>query len=140
MANQRNTEAPITEYMLIAGRRVDGAGRIEVRNPARSDQAAAKAARPAWAALTFEQRATLLAAALAELENDQLVPDDVRHAIEEALETIQRGLRRGDSSIAPRLRTPTGTAASSAPIDHRRARGRSTRRAGAPGTDGRTRT
>jgi acyl-CoA reductase-like NAD-dependent aldehyde dehydrogenase len=69
MPEQRNTEAPITEYMLIGGKRVDGPNRIEVRNPARPDElvgtivrgtpdhvdqavAAAKSAQLAWAALT----------------------------------------------------------------------------------------
>jgi alpha-ketoglutaric semialdehyde dehydrogenase len=64
MATRQNVEAPIHEPMLIAGRRVDGPLRIEVRNPARPDDlvgtivrgslahvdqavAAAKAAQPA---------------------------------------------------------------------------------------------
>ncbi len=87
MTSQRNVEAPITEYMLIAGKRVDGPARIEVRNPARPDElvgtivrgtpehmdqavVAAKAAQPAWAAKTFAARAAILATALTRLEND----------------------------------------------------------------------
>ena len=38
MQTPRNTEAPITEYMLIDGKLVDGTERIEVRNPARPDE------------------------------------------------------------------------------------------------------
>ena len=38
MQTPRNTEAPITEYMLINGKLVDGTERIEVRNPARPDE------------------------------------------------------------------------------------------------------
>ena len=87
MAKQPNTEAPITEYLLIDGKPVDGPNRIEVRNPARPDElvgtivrgtpddvdhavAAAKSAQPAWAALTFSQRADVLRKALARLEAD----------------------------------------------------------------------
>jgi acyl-CoA reductase-like NAD-dependent aldehyde dehydrogenase len=87
MATRQNVEAPIHEPMLIAGKRVDGPVRIEVRNPASPDDlvgtivrgspehvdqavAAAKAAQPAWAARTFVERADLLAAALARLEVD----------------------------------------------------------------------
>jgi acyl-CoA reductase-like NAD-dependent aldehyde dehydrogenase len=87
MAATNNVEAPIHEPMLIAGKRVDGPVRIEVRNPARPDDlvgtvvrgspehvdqavAAAKAAQPAWAARTFVERADLLAAALTRLETD----------------------------------------------------------------------
>src|SRR5882762_3110085 len=87
MAATNNVEAPIHEPMLIAGKRVDGPVRIEVRNPARPDDlvgtvvrgspehvdqavAAAKAAQPAWAARTFVERADLLTTALARLETD----------------------------------------------------------------------
>jgi acyl-CoA reductase-like NAD-dependent aldehyde dehydrogenase len=87
MSSQRNVEAPITEYMLIGGERVDGPVRIEVRNPARPDDlvgtivrgtpehvnqavAAAKAAQAAWAARTFAARAAILGSALSHLEND----------------------------------------------------------------------
>jgi acyl-CoA reductase-like NAD-dependent aldehyde dehydrogenase len=87
MPIQQNVEAPIHDPMLIAGNRVDGPVRIEVRNPARPDDlvgtivrgspdhvdqavAAAKAAQPAWAARTFVERAQLLAAALVRLETD----------------------------------------------------------------------
>jgi len=87
MSAKQNVEAPIHEPMLIAGKRVDGPVRIEVRNPARPDDlvgtvvrggpdhvdqavAAAKAAQPAWATRTFSERAELLAAALARLETD----------------------------------------------------------------------
>jgi len=38
MATQHNVEAPIHELMLIAGERIDGPIRIEVRNPARPDE------------------------------------------------------------------------------------------------------
>jgi acyl-CoA reductase-like NAD-dependent aldehyde dehydrogenase len=87
MQSSRNAELPITEYMLIDGKPVDGSERIEVRNPARPDElvgtivrgtpghvdqavAAAKSAQPAWAALTFTQRAGILRKALARLEAD----------------------------------------------------------------------
>src|SRR6516162_7396833 len=87
MSVQRNTEAPIHEPMLIAGKRVDSPARIDVRNPARPDElvgtivrgtpehvndavAAAKAAQPAWAAQTFTARAQILAAGVAKLESD----------------------------------------------------------------------
>src|SRR5580698_830513 len=87
MSSQRNVEAPITEYMLIGGERVDGPVRIEVRNPARPDDlvgtivrgtpdhvnaavAAAKFAQPSWAAQTFAARAATLANALGRLEHD----------------------------------------------------------------------
>jgi acyl-CoA reductase-like NAD-dependent aldehyde dehydrogenase len=87
MSINPNVEAPIHEPMLIAGKRVDGPVRIEVRNPARPDElvgtvvrgspehvdqavAAAKAAQPAWAARTFVERAELIAAALVRLETD----------------------------------------------------------------------
>jgi len=87
MSIPRNVEAPIHEPMLIAGQRVDGPVRIEVHNPARPDDlvgtvvrgtpedvdqavAAAKAAQPAWAALTFTRRAEILAVGIARLEND----------------------------------------------------------------------
>src|SRR5262245_35376160 len=82
-----NTEASITEYLLIAGQRVDWPSRIEVRNPARPDELvgtivrgtpehvdravdAAKGAQPAWAALTFTRRADVLRKALSRLESD----------------------------------------------------------------------
>ena len=85
--SSRNVEVPIHELMLIGGQKVDGPVRIEVRNPARPDDlvgtivrgtpghvdeavAAAKAAQPAWAALTFAQRAQRLEAGIATLEND----------------------------------------------------------------------
>jgi acyl-CoA reductase-like NAD-dependent aldehyde dehydrogenase len=87
MSVQRNTEAPIHEPMLIAGKRVDGPARIEVRNPARPDElvgtivrgapedvdhavAAAKSAQPAWAAQSFTARAAALASGLDRLEAD----------------------------------------------------------------------
>jgi acyl-CoA reductase-like NAD-dependent aldehyde dehydrogenase len=87
MSSQENAEAPIHEFMLIGGERVDGPVRIEVRNPARPDDlvgtivrgmpehvdqavAAAKVAQPAWAARSFVERAELLSAALARLETD----------------------------------------------------------------------
>jgi acyl-CoA reductase-like NAD-dependent aldehyde dehydrogenase len=87
MSSQQNVEAPLTEYMLIAGKRVDGPVRIEVRNPARPDDlvgtivrgspehvnqavAAAKAAQSAWAAKSFAARAAILTNALARLEVD----------------------------------------------------------------------
>jgi len=87
MPTPHNTEPLITEYMLIAGQRVDGPNRIEVRNPARPDElvgtvvrgtpehvdqavAAAKSAQPAWAALSFTKRAELLRQALARLDAD----------------------------------------------------------------------
>ncbi|MBX9843373.1 MAG: aldehyde dehydrogenase family protein [Xanthobacteraceae bacterium] len=87
MPTHSNSEAPITEFLLIGGKRVDGSSRIEVRNPARPDElvgtivrgtpehvdravAAAKAAPPAWAALSFTQRADVLRKALSRLEAD----------------------------------------------------------------------
>ncbi len=87
MLTQRNSEIPITEYMLIGGERVDGPSRLEIRNPAKPDElvgtivrggpehvdqavAAAKAAQPSWAALTFAQRADILRCALVRLESD----------------------------------------------------------------------
>ena len=87
MSSQRNVEAPITEFMLIDGQRVDGPVRIEVRNPARPDDlvgtivrgspqhvdeavAAAKAAQPAWASRSFADRAAILEKAISRLEND----------------------------------------------------------------------
>ena len=39
MQTPRNTEAPITEYMLINGKLVDGTERIEVRNPGQAGRA-----------------------------------------------------------------------------------------------------
>ena len=87
MSRYQNVEAPIHETMLIGGQPVDGAARIEVRNPARPDDlvgtivrgtpehvnaavAAAKSAQPSWAAQTFAARAATLAKALGRLEND----------------------------------------------------------------------
>src|SRR6516165_8522937 len=87
MSNPRNVEAPIHEPMLIAGKRVDGVARVDVRNPARPDElvgtivrgtpehvdaavAAAKAAQPAWARMTFTARAQIIAAGIAKLESD----------------------------------------------------------------------
>jgi acyl-CoA reductase-like NAD-dependent aldehyde dehydrogenase len=87
MPAQQNTEAPISEYLLIGGKPVDGPNRIEVRNPARPDElvgtivrgtpdnvdqavAAAEAAQPAWSTLTFTQRAEALRKALTRLEAD----------------------------------------------------------------------
>jgi acyl-CoA reductase-like NAD-dependent aldehyde dehydrogenase len=87
MPAQRNTQPPIHEPMLIAGRRVDGPARIEVRNPARPDElvgtivrgtphdvaeavAAAKSAQPAWAAKSFTERAAILTTGLDRLEAD----------------------------------------------------------------------
>jgi acyl-CoA reductase-like NAD-dependent aldehyde dehydrogenase len=87
MYNPRNVEAPIHEAMLIGGKRVDGPARIDVSNPARPDElvgtivrgapehvdqavAAAKAAQPAWAALTFTGRAQRLDAGIARLGQD----------------------------------------------------------------------
>jgi acyl-CoA reductase-like NAD-dependent aldehyde dehydrogenase len=87
MQRQRNSETPIDESMLIGGKRIDDVNRIEIRNPARPDDlvgsivhgtpehvnqavAAAKAAQPAWGALTFTQRADVLRRALFRLEND----------------------------------------------------------------------
>jgi acyl-CoA reductase-like NAD-dependent aldehyde dehydrogenase len=78
---------PITESLHIGGKGVDHAERLEVRNPARPDEvvgtivrgtpahvdhavAAAKAAQPAWAALTFVQRAEALRRGLSRLEAD----------------------------------------------------------------------
>jgi acyl-CoA reductase-like NAD-dependent aldehyde dehydrogenase len=87
MQTLRNTEPPIQESMLIGGRAVDTPRKLEVRNPARPDDlvgtvprgepahvdqavAAAKAAQPAWAALTFANRAEFLKQALLLLGSD----------------------------------------------------------------------
>jgi aldehyde dehydrogenase len=87
MSIQSNTQEPIRETMLIAGKDVDGPARIEVRNPARPDDlvgtivrgtpddvraaiAAAKAAQPAWAARSHTQRAVILVKGLDRLERD----------------------------------------------------------------------
>ena len=87
MYDPRNVETPIHEPMLIAGKRVDGLARLDVHNPARPDElvgtivrgtpehvndavAAAKAAQPAWAGMTFTARAQILAAGIAKLESD----------------------------------------------------------------------
>jgi len=73
--------AQLDARLLIGGRWVDGAARIEVRNPARPDElvgtivrgtpadvdravAAAKAAQPAWAALPVRERAAAIARGL----------------------------------------------------------------------------
>jgi acyl-CoA reductase-like NAD-dependent aldehyde dehydrogenase len=79
--------APQTDARLfINGERVDGPAHIEVRNPAHPDEivgtivrgtpadvdhavAAAKAAQPAWGALTFQGRADVLARAIDRLED-----------------------------------------------------------------------
>jgi acyl-CoA reductase-like NAD-dependent aldehyde dehydrogenase len=87
VATQRNTEAPIQEFLLIGGRQIDSTSRLEVRNPAEPDElvgtvvrgtpdhvdqavAAGKAIQPSWGALTFAQRASALRKALARLELD----------------------------------------------------------------------
>lgn len=87
MQSQRNAEAPITEYLLIGGTRIDAPQRLEVRNPARPDEfvgtvvrgtpdhvdlavSTAKAAQPGWAALSFAERAGILRRALSRLEED----------------------------------------------------------------------
>jgi acyl-CoA reductase-like NAD-dependent aldehyde dehydrogenase len=87
MSTPRNSKTPITEFLLIGGKNVDGPNRIEVRNPARPDElvgtivrgtpehvdqavAVAKGAQPSWAALSFGQRADTLRHALLRLEED----------------------------------------------------------------------
>ncbi len=87
MPMQHNIEDPVTEYLFIAGEAIEGRARIEVRNPARPDELvgtivrgtsehvdhaviAAKRAQPAWAALTFGERADILRKALSRLEED----------------------------------------------------------------------
>jgi acyl-CoA reductase-like NAD-dependent aldehyde dehydrogenase len=87
MSLRSNAEAPIHEAMLIGGKRIECAGRLEVRNPARPDElvgtvprgtpdhvdqavAAAKSAQPSWAARTFGDRAAVLQKALSRLETD----------------------------------------------------------------------
>jgi acyl-CoA reductase-like NAD-dependent aldehyde dehydrogenase len=78
MSGSQNAEAPIHEFMLIGGERVDGPARIEVRNPARPDDLVGTVVRgtsadvdqAVAAAHTFTARAELLAAALARLETD----------------------------------------------------------------------
>src|ERR1700733_8601181 len=68
----RNSETPIEEGMLIGGKRVNGAYKIEIFNPARPDDLvgtvvrgttdhvdaavrSAKSAQPTWAAMTYVQ-------------------------------------------------------------------------------------
>jgi acyl-CoA reductase-like NAD-dependent aldehyde dehydrogenase len=85
--NARIFGAPVLEHLLIGGKSVEYGERIEVRNPARPDElvgtivrgtpahvdeavAAAKAAQPAWAALSFAERAGVLRKALTRLEED----------------------------------------------------------------------
>ena len=82
-----NSETPIEEGMLIGGKRVNGAYKIEIFNPARPDDLvgtvvrgttdhvdaavrSAKSAQPTWAAMTYVQRAAALRRALSHLEND----------------------------------------------------------------------
>ncbi|MGW1419962.1 aldehyde dehydrogenase family protein [Bradyrhizobium manausense] len=87
MQTRSNAEAAIHEMMLIGGKSVDATARLEVRNPARpedlvgtiprgeadhADQAvaAAKKAHPAWATLTYAERAEFLKSALLRLESE----------------------------------------------------------------------
>lgn len=87
MSVHRNSEAPINELLLIGGQEIDGCDRIDVRNPARPEElvgtvvrgtpdhvdqavATAKAAQPAWGALSFTQRADVLRKGLSRLERD----------------------------------------------------------------------
>jgi len=82
-----NVPAPVHARMLIGGEWIDRADRIEVRNPARPDElvgtivrgtpadvdeavAAAKAAQPGWARMSYVERAAALEPALARLEQD----------------------------------------------------------------------
>jgi acyl-CoA reductase-like NAD-dependent aldehyde dehydrogenase len=82
-----NSETPIEEGMLIGGKRVNSADKIEIFNPARPDDLvgtvvrgttdhvdaavrSAKSAQPTWAAMTYVQRAAALRRALSHLEND----------------------------------------------------------------------
>ena len=83
-----NELPPVHARLLIGGEWVDGATRIEVRNPARPAEivgsavqcgtddidaavGAAKAAQPAWAALGYRARADVIADALDRLEKEQ---------------------------------------------------------------------
>ena len=82
-----NTQTPIHARLLINGEWVEGADRIEVRNPARPDEvvgtvvrgtpadvdkavAAAKAAQIGWAALGYRARGEILARCLDALEEN----------------------------------------------------------------------
>jgi acyl-CoA reductase-like NAD-dependent aldehyde dehydrogenase len=86
MSQSINDYAPIHEPMLIGGERVDGDARIAVHNPARPNElvgtvvrgtpahvndavAQAKAAQPAWAKLSFVERARVLQQALNLIED-----------------------------------------------------------------------
>jgi aldehyde dehydrogenase len=110
MQTPRNAEAPIIEYMLIDGQSVDGTERIEVRNPARPDElvgtivrgtpahvgqavAAAKARQPAWAGLSFTQRAGVLKKALSRLE-----PTLIAAPLSSSARTASRWRKRAASS------------------------------------------
>lgn len=78
---------PVHAHLHLGGEAVDGAMRLEVRNPARPDElvgtivrgtpghvdqavAAARQAQPAWAALSFAARAAQLERAIAQLDED----------------------------------------------------------------------
>lgn len=82
-----NMQTPIHARLLINGEWVDGADRVEVRNPARPDEivgtvvrgtpadvdkavAAAKAAQPGWAALSYRARGEILARCLDALDEN----------------------------------------------------------------------
>jgi acyl-CoA reductase-like NAD-dependent aldehyde dehydrogenase len=82
-----NREPPVEARMLIDGEWIDGANRIDVRNPARPDELvgtivrgepadvdhailAAKRAQRAWAAKSFVERAAMLATALDRIDQD----------------------------------------------------------------------
>jgi acyl-CoA reductase-like NAD-dependent aldehyde dehydrogenase len=87
MQTLRNSEAPIEKGMLIGGKHIDSADKIEILNPARPDDLvgtivrgttdhidaavrSAKSVQPTWAAMTFVQRAAALHRALTRLESD----------------------------------------------------------------------
>ena len=70
MQTLRNSETPIEEGMLIGGKHIDSADKIEILNPARPDDLvgtvvrgttdqvdaavrSAKSVQPTWAAMTF---------------------------------------------------------------------------------------
>ena len=116
MSNQ--SPEPATEYLLIGGRPVDGPVKLAVHNPACPAQlvgtivcataaqigdavAAAKQAQPAWAAMSFWQRAELLEVALARLEHP---PEERAALFVRENGRILDEARRELTAVAPRQR------------------------------------
>lgn len=125
MAYQANIMPPIHEKMVIAGERVDGPQRIEVRNPARPDElvgtivrgtvehvdravAAAKRAQPEWATHSFTKRAAILQQAIEKLASN--VDDRAALFVRENGKTLAEA--KGEvMSIVPRQKMALGFAA-----------------------------